>query len=166
VDGWEQVYQTIRAEIALNHALMHWFTMVVAIVMLAGVWLCETRASILSVLLPLLAISWASATVRFDYLIHRQGAYLRAFENAIHSSVPMWETWKSSLHSRYYMLPVLDALAVLPIVASTIYLAFNPGQEYFLKHGWHGARIYASSVTVVLLLLIGSLAIVPLFARH
>jgi hypothetical protein len=42
-------YNSIRSEIVVNHVLMHLTTLVVVIALLAGVWLSETRESIISV---------------------------------------------------------------------------------------------------------------------
>src|ERR1051325_5262504 len=94
------LYNSIRSEIVVNHVLMHITTLVVVIALVTGVWLSEKRESVVSVLLPLLSLSWAAAMVRFDFFIHRQAAYLRAFENSLQQnglSVPLWENWKASL---------------------------------------------------------------------
>ena len=71
------VYAIIRTEIIANHSLMHWYSLIVAIVIIIGVRVIEARQTILSVCLPLLSIAWAAAMVRFDFFIHRQAAYLR-----------------------------------------------------------------------------------------
>src|SRR5262245_2202065 len=92
------LYNSIRTEIVVNHVLMHLTTIVVVIALLAGVWLTEQRESIISVLLPLLSLSWAASIVRFDYFIHRQSAYLRALEVFLRQdgmAVPLWEGWKT-----------------------------------------------------------------------
>lgn len=161
------IYNAIRSEIVTNHILMHVMTIVVVIILLAGTGFVEHRSSVLSVLLPLLSLSWAAGIVRFDYFIQRQGAYLRAVEShlqALGVSIPLWETWKTSLRSTRIVVPVADLIGVLVIVALTLYLLFAPAQEYFALKAWRGGRIYSWTVTVVLALLLGCLLFIPTIA--
>jgi hypothetical protein len=161
---WENVYEALRAEIVANNVLMHGCTLVVVILLFVGVWLCELRTSILSVLLPLLSVSWAAATVRFDYLIHRQGAYLRLLEEQHHE--PLWETWKAGLRSTKFAMPVLDLFAVIPVIAATAYVLFGPCKDYFAQHHWPGATAYSYTVMIALILLLAAIAFVPTIARQ
>src|SRR5687767_4841236 len=104
-----ELYLTVRNEILVNHILVHVLTLVVSLVLLFGVWVVETRRTILSLFLPLLALSWAAAMIRFDLFIHRQGAYLRELELHISrtgSPFPLWETWKASLLSTKIVVPL------------------------------------------------------------
>jgi type IV secretory pathway VirB2 component (pilin) len=122
---------------------------------------------VLSVFVPLLSLSWAAAVVRFDYFIHRQGAYLRAVESGMGEagvSIPLWETWKSSLRSTALVVPVADVIAVLVIVVPTAYLLFGPAQEFFRERGWRWGRAYAWSAAAVLGLLLGLLPFIPRIA--
>jgi len=76
-----QVYIALRSEIVSNHVLMHWFTMTVALSVIVGTVLIERLGrTILSIILPLLSLAWAASTLRFDFFIHRQAAYLRFVE--------------------------------------------------------------------------------------
>ena|SRR5690242_6889653 len=162
-----QVYISIRSEIIANHLLIQWFTLIVAITIIIGVvaveWLGETC---LSVFLPLLSLAWAASVVRFDYFIHRQAAYLRLLEQRTQTGLPLWETWKGSLQSTSFVVPLLDFLAILVIVVPTLYLLFGPAQHYFSAHSWRGGRLYSFTISVVLLLLLLSLAVVPTIARY
>src|SRR4051794_1633960 len=123
-----EIYNVIRTEIINNHTLMHWYSIIVAVVLLAGIWLVETKQTILSVFLPLVSVSWAAAMVRFDFFIHRQGAYLRFLESqmANENSTPLWETWKASLRATVFVVPIADLFAVMAIVIPTLYLLFGP----------------------------------------
>src|SRR5437588_7437678 len=109
---------------------MHWFSIIVAIIILVGIAVVETRGrTILSVFLPLLSLAWAASMVRFDFFIHRQAAYLRIFESQLREtgvSTPLWETWKAASRSTPYVVPVLDAIALSVIVIPTFYLLFGP----------------------------------------
>lgn len=163
------VYNAIRAEIATNHALMHWYSLVVAIVLLIGVAFVESRKTILSVFLPLLTLAWAAAIVRFDYFIHRQAAYLRAVEARLSEQgtvIPLWETWKTTLKSTRFVMPVADLIAVMFIVVATIYLLFSPAQEFFQLRQWRGRKVYAGAVTMLILILLCSLAVIPSVAAR
>lgn len=124
-----EIYNSIRAEIVSNHVLMHWFTLAVALMLLGGVFINELRQTALSVFLPLLSLAWAAAMVRFDFFIHRQAAYLRALEAQMQQgsiSIPLWESWKPSLHATPLVVPLADAIASAVIVVPTIYLLFGP----------------------------------------
>ncbi len=159
----------MRAEIVSNHVLMHWFTVVVALTLLAGVWIIEHRKTILSMFLPLLSLAWAASMVRFDFFIHRQAAYLRTLEAQLQEkgvSTPLWETWKAASRSTPFVVPVLDVIAVSVIVMPTFYLLFGPAQEFCRSKGWRWSRTYAWSVSVVLLVLLFSLAAIPRIASY
>lgn len=164
-----EMYAAMRSEIVTNHVLMHWFTIVVVLSVLAGVWIVEQRKTILSVFLPLLSLGWAASIVRFDFFIHRQAAYLKNFESQLQAqgaSAPLWETWKASSRSTPFVVPALDAIAVIVIVIPTFYLLFSPAQEFCQSKGWGWSRIYAWTVSVILLLLLFSLAAIPEIAKY
>jgi hypothetical protein len=166
--GEIDIYNSIRAEIVTNHALMHWYSIIVAVVLLSGILIVENRNSILSLFLPLLTVAWAAAMVRFDFFIHRQAAYLRTVEEKLPSqgiTIPMWETWKASLQSSKYIIPAADVLALMVIVLPTIYLLFGPAQKYFSHRQWGGGRLYAWAVTGITILLLLFLAVVPSIAK-
>jgi type IV secretory pathway VirB2 component (pilin) len=161
------IYNTIRTEIVANHTLMHWYSIIVALTLLSGIVLIEIRKTALSVFLPLLSLSWAASMVRFDFFIQRQGAYLRDLERQILEngiSSPMWETWKSSLRSTQSVVPIADTIAVLAIVIPTLYLLFGPAQEVFQLRHWKGAKVYAWGISILLALLLCSLAVIPRLA--
>jgi hypothetical protein len=161
------IYNTIRIEIVANHTLMHWYSIIVALVLLSGIVLTELRKTTISVFLPILSLSWAASMVRFDFFIQRQGAYLRDLEMGMQEhgiSVPLWETWKSSLRSTQLIVPIADAVAVLAIVVPTLYLLFGPAQEVFQLRHWKGSKLYAWSIATLITLLLCSLAIIPRLA--
>lgn len=163
-----EIYSTIRSEIVANHVLMHVTTLLVIVLLFSGIWLAERRRSAISVFLPLLSLSWAASIVRFDYFIHRQGAYLRAVEyNMAKSgvSIPLWETWKSSLRSTVFVVPFADLVAVLVIVLPTTYLLFGPAQEFFGEKGWRWGRAYAWGVLLILGSLLCFLPLIPRIAE-
>jgi hypothetical protein len=163
-----EIYWAIRSEIITNQVLMHITTLVVVAILLRGVWLVERRRSVLSVFLPLLTLSWAAAVVRFDYFIHRQGAYLRAVEARLKESgvsTPLWETWKTSLRSTAFVVPAADLIVLLVVVAPTVYLLFGPAQEFFAEKRRRRGRAYAWGVIIVLGLLLASLPLIPKIAE-
>ncbi len=138
------LYNSIRSEIVVNHVLMHLTTIVVVIALLDGVWLSEKRESVISVLLPLLSVSWAAAMVRFDFFIHRQAAYLRALETSLHQNglaVPLWEGWKASLQSTRIVIPIADVFATLIVVVITAYLLFGPARNVFKLNNWRARHL-------------------------
>lgn len=146
---------------------MHWFTLIVALTLLLGTLITEVRQTLLSVFLPLLSVAWAAAMVRFDFFIHRQAAYLRALELQMQQqglSVPLWESWKASLRSTQFIVPVADVIASAVIVIPTIYMLFGPAQQVFAQRQWVGARAYAWSVSVLIVLLLCSLTVIPRIA--
>lgn len=158
------LYNVIREEIQGNHVLMHWFSLIVLILLLIGIWLVERRESVLSVFLPLLSVAWAASLVRFDFFIHRQGAYLRELEAHIagkNPSLPLWESWKIGLKATNYIMPVADGLAFLVIVIPTLYVLYGPCKAYFQHRDWNGGSLYAWSITIILILLLSSLIIIP-----
>lgn len=159
------LYNSIRTEIVVNHVLMHLTTVVVVIALLIGAWLTEKRETILSVFLPLLSLSWAAAMVRFDFFIHRQAAYLRAFEASLNKSgiaVPLWESWKVSLQSSRVVIPVADVFATLIVVVLTGYLLFGPARTVFNSKRWPAHRLYS---WLILLFTIGLLLFLPFIPK-
>jgi len=165
-----ELYTSIRAEIISNQVMMHWFTLIVALILLAGLLAIETRGrSILSAFLPLLSLAWAAAIVRFDFFIHRQAAYLRDLEGEmvrINMAYPLWETWKSTLRATPIVVPVLDGIAAAVIVVPTLYLLFGPAQKVFEERAWRGRRLYAWSTTILLLSMLLSLVAIPRIAAY
>jgi hypothetical protein len=162
-----EIYNTIRAEIVSNHVLMHWFTLAVALALLAGVFANELRPTALSVFLPLLSLAWGAAMVRFDFFIHRQAAYLRALEAQMQRggiAIPLWETWKASLQAAPLVVPPADAVASAVIIVPTLYLLFGPAQQVFASRGWRGAKLYAWLASTLLILSLCSLAAIPKIA--
>ena len=161
------IYNQIRSEIINNHVLMHWFSIIVALVLLIGTWIIEIRKTIVSVFLPLLSLAWAAAMVRFDFFIHRQAAYLRTLEFQIsqnNPSLPLWETWKISLRSTQYIVPIADLIACAVIVAPTLYLLFGPAYQFFQTNNWKAGKLYAWGVTLIILFLLLFLALIPKIA--
>lgn len=165
-----ELYNAARSEIIGNHVLMHWFSIVVAITILAGALVVEMRGrTILSVFLPLLAVAWAAAMVRFDFFIHRQAAYLRQLEAQMRESgtaFPLWETWKASLRSTVIIVPAADVLASAVILVPTLYLLFGPAQQFFQQSGWRWGKLYAWALSAILILLLASLAVIPKIADY
>lgn len=165
-----EFYNAARSEIIGNHVLMHWFSIVVAITILVGALVVEMRGrTILSVFLPLLAVAWAAAMVRFDFFIHRQAAYLRQLEAQMRESgiaLPLWETWKASLRSTVIIVPAADVLASAVIVIPTLYLLFGPAQQFFQRSGWRWGKLYAWTLSAILILLLASLAVIPKIADY
>lgn len=158
------IYISIRAEIVENHALMHWFSIITAVVILAVLLFTETRKSIISVFLPIFTIAWAASMVRFDFFIHRQIAYLRTIEPQIKStelSFQLWESWRQSLIATKYIIPIADIFICCAIVIPTIYISFVSTQEYFKLRQWRGGRIYAWSTSIVIIFLLLSLIVIP-----
>ena len=164
---WD-VYNAVRQEIMLNHALMHWVSLAIAITLLTGTAYCETRTSVLSALLPLLGVAWAAATLRFDFLIHRQGAYLQHLETTLtqQGGPILWETWKQQHHAQNIALPILDLIASIPIIAATAYLAFRPATQYLTRNAVPGARAYPWAIIILQLTLLALLGIIPTIARR
>lgn len=162
--GEADIYFSIRSEIVSNHVLMHWLSIVVVMAILLGTWIVESRKTILSVFLPLLALAWAASMVRFDFFIHRQAAYLRAMEPQLRAKgliAPVWETWKLDLRLTPFILPVADVIICLVIVLPTVYLLFGPAQQFFKLHHWKGGEMYAWTITILMVLLLCSLAVIP-----
>ena len=163
--GEIEIYNIIRAEIITNHVIMHFFTLVVTIVLLAGVYICERKESILSVFLPLLSLAWAAAILRFDFFIQRQGKFLRVFEGHLSermNSLPLWESWKALSVSTAYIVPIADIVAFAVIVVPTLYLLFKPSRRYFENNNISGGKLYAGCISILLFLFLISLAIVPI----
>lgn len=163
------LYNSIRTEIIVNHVLMHLTTIVVIIALLLGVWLSEKRETIVSVLLPLLSLSWAAAIVRFDFFIHRQAAYLRTLETTLHQNglaVPLWEGWKASLQSTRIVIPVADLFATLIVVVITAYMLFGPARNVFKSRNWPAHRLYSWLIVLLTIGLLLSLAFIPKLAAR
>ena len=162
-----ELYNSIRAEILINHALMHLTTIVVVVVVLVGIWVAERRATVVSVFLPLLSLAWAAAVLRFDYLIQRQGAYLRTIETRLHDggvSMPLWETWKRSLASTRVVMPITDLLVVSVVVITTAYLLFGPTRTLFVEKGWPAHRLYSWTILLLTCALLACLPFLPRIA--
>jgi hypothetical protein len=144
---------------------MHIFTLVVVVVLLMGVFIVERRKTILSVFLPLLSLAWAAAIVRFEFFVHRQAAFLRIIEtrvSEITGTIPLWETWKSTLDSMAFVVPLADLIACAVIVVPTLYLLFNSSAEFFESKNIRGGNLYAWGASFVLILLLLFLAVIPL----
>jgi len=162
-----EVYNAIRSEIVTNHVLLHLTTFIVVAALLTGTYVIENRKSIISVLLPILTLSWAAATVRFDYFIHRQAAYLRSAETRMQESgisIPLWETWKFSLRSTSIIVPIADVITILVILLPTTYLLFGPAQEFFILNMWRGRKVYAWGVSIAIVFFLCSLLFIPRIA--
>ena len=143
---------------------MHLFTLVAGIILLVGVFICEKYRTILSVFLLLLSLAWAAAILRFDFFIQRQGKFLRVFEANIMEktgAIPLWESWKFSSGSASYIVPLADIIACAVIVVPTLYLLFNPSLKFFNTNNIKGGKLYAWGISVLLLLILISLAVVP-----
>jgi hypothetical protein len=163
-----ELYNALRTEIVANQVMMHWFSLIVALVLLGGVVVAERRETVLSVFLPLLSVSWAASIVRLDFFIHRQAAYLGIVESQLREqglAIPMWETWKGSLRATPFVVPVLDLIVVSIIVIPTLYLLFGSSLKVFASRGWRGGRLYACTMSSLLALLLISLAVIPKIAR-
>jgi hypothetical protein len=163
-----QVYVIIRQEIVANHVLMHTVSVITVVVLVFGVWLVERRRTFLSVLLPLLAISWAGAMVRFEFLIHRQGAYLRELERYLRASdrrLPTWELWKAEFTPTQIVMPLADVFTFLVVLVATAYLCFGPAKSFLADGHPRLSRIYPWVVLSVLCLLFCALAVVPVALR-
>lgn len=164
-----ELYVSIRSEIVTNHVLMHLLTFMVIVVLLVGVWVAEQRTTILSVFLPLVAIAWAAAIVRFDFFIHRQGEYLRRLEATLidrGTAVPLWESWKAALYSPKLVVPIADILVIVSIVVPTTYLLFGPARNLFRERGLKSHPLFAWSVIGILALLLLILPFVPMIASR
>jgi hypothetical protein len=164
-----EFYINIRNEIVTNHVLMHVLTFMVVVMVFAGVWIAEYRTTMLSVFLPLLSVAWAAAILRFDFFIHRQGAYLRHVEASFTERgmvIPFWESWKASLYSTKFVTPFTDFLIFLSVIAPTIYLLFGPARTVFRERSWRSHSIYAWSTLVILILLLLTLPFVPIMASR
>lgn len=158
-----EIYTAIRSEIVTNHVLMHLFALVTAVILIAGTFIVEKRETVLAVFLPLFTLAWAAATVRFDYFIHRQGAFLRAFEGQIGqtASIPLWESWKYSNRATNLVVPLMDVIVILAILVPTLYMLFGPCQKYFDSAGLKGGRAYAWVLSVMIVSLLLSLGLLP-----
>ncbi len=106
--------------------------------------------------------------LRFDFFIHRQAAYLRQLETQLTQegiSIPLWETWKTGLRSTIFVIPLADTIASAVVVLPTVYILFGPAQRFLdTRHRVLG-KAYAWFVTVLLIVLLGSLAMMPRFSQ-
>jgi hypothetical protein len=163
----ETVYAALRSEILVNDVLLHATTLAVFLILLTGAAFIERRQTILSALLPLTSVLWAAAVVRFDFFIHRQGAYLSTVEHKLlaESGLPGWESWKNVLPGTRTLVPAADVIASLVMVAITANIAFGPCRRYFRDRGWSGGTIYAASSVGLTVALLSSLALIPFFTR-
>jgi hypothetical protein len=163
-----EIYNIIRQEIITNHTLMHWLTLFVFVSLLVACVVIEKRKTILSVFLPLLTLAWAASIVRFDFFIHRQGAYLRSLESHIQNnvtSIPLWETWKASHDSGIFIVPLADIFIFIVIIIPTAYILFNHTQEYFAEKRWKAGKPYAWTVLVSIVLLLSLIPFIPTLAQ-
>ena len=157
-----EIYNVIRREIIDNINLMHWITFLVAVSLLTGCRIIEKRKTILCVFLPLISVAWAAAILRLDFFIHRQAAYLRAFEFQMQKSgfaFPLWETWKVEHRSGIFIVPFADLIIFLLIIIPTAFILFNYTQQYFSEKQWRFGKVY---VWTILACLIISLVLIPL----
>jgi hypothetical protein len=159
-----EVINTIRLEIVANHILMHLTTLVVLAVVIIGVTYADRHRTVLSVFIPVVTLSWAAAVARFDYLIHRQGAFVAALEQS--AGVFGWETWKATLKAKAFVMPIFDVLSTCAIVIPTIYLLFGPATMTFRERQWRGVRLYRWGILGLLTVLLIGLAIGPWLARQ
>jgi hypothetical protein len=163
-----EIYISIRNEIINNHTLMHLFSVIVIVIILIGTLIVESRKTILSIFLPLLTLGWAAAMVRFDFFIHRQNAYLRVIEPELQSkgiNIPLWESWRQSLISTPFILPITDFIIFTIIVFPTIYILFGPAQEFFRYKKWNWGKVYAWTVLTLTVLFLGVIAFIPKMAE-
>lgn len=158
------LYKAMRAEILSHDSLLHWISLVVLLVLLAGATLVEQRQTILSVFLPLLSLAWSSTMLRLDFFIHRQGAYLRHIESQTLglAGLPTWEVWKDSLPATKLLVPIADGIGCLAILVPTVYLLFGPSQAYFAHRRWRGAKIYSWGILALIAGQLLCLAVFPL----
>jgi hypothetical protein len=157
-----QIYVVIREEIIANHILMHAVSVVVILALLFGTWLVERRSTVLSVLLPFLAITWAAGMLRFEFFIQRQGAYLRAFERQADPGYATWELWKAGFTPTKIVVPLADVFTVSVVFVTTAYLVFGPARYYLRDRNPGLARVFPWLVLGCLGVLMISWAIIPL----
>jgi hypothetical protein len=158
------MYAVLRNEILLHQFLLYTTTLVVALVCMAAVVVCERRDSVLSVLAPALASAWAGAVLRFDYLIHRQGAYLLILEDrisAISYPMPLWEHWKGDLPGKALFLGPTDALTCLAVVAPALYLTWTLGRRHLQARAPQWALPVAVCLTALIMVPLLLLPFVP-----
>lgn len=163
-----EIYNAIRQEIISNNVLMHWFTFFVIIVLLIGCKIIENRKTVLSVFLPLIAPAWAASILRFDYFIHRQGAYLRALENRMQNNgfnSPLWETWKATHSSSIFIVPFADIIIFFAVIIPTGYILYNYTLNYFKEENWRFGKTYVLTVLLSTIILLLFLAFVPSITR-
>lgn len=163
-----EIYSVIRQEIIYNHGLMHWFTFLVLAALLAGCKIIEMRKTILSVFLPLMSLGWAASVIRFDFFIHRQGAYLRILERRIQDngiSIELWETWKGVHTSGVFVIPLADVFIFIVILIPTAYILFVHAREYFDERNWRGGNIYVWAILGCIVCLLGLIPFIPYLTR-
>lgn len=163
-----ELYSIIRQEIMNNHNLMHWFTFFVVVLLLVGGVVVEKQKTVLSVFLPLISLAWAAAVVRFDFFIHRQGAYLKALESQMQNSgfaYPLWETWKSSHSTTAFIVPLSDIVIFIVIIVLTAYVLFGYTQKYFADRQWRAGKAYSWTVLISIIILLCLLPFIPFIAQ-
>jgi len=163
-----EIYNIIRQEIITNHSLMHWFTLIVFFSLLVGSAVIEKQKTVLSVFLPLISLVWAAAVVRFDFFIHRQGAYLKTLESQMQNSgfaYPLWETWKSSHTFTAFIVPLSDIVIFIVIIALTAYVLFGYTQKYFAERQWNAGKAYSWTILISILILLCLLPFIPFIAQ-
>ena len=163
-----EIYNAIRQEITGNINLMHWITFLVAVSLLIGCRVVEGRKTIICVFLPLISLAWAAAILRFDFFIHRQAAYLRAFEIQMQKSgfaFPLWETWKLEHRNGIFIVPFADLIIFLLIIIPTAFILFNYTQQYFSEKQWKYGKVYVWTILTCLILLFGLIPLVPFITQ-
>lgn len=163
-----EIYNVIRQEIVSNNIMMHWITFFVAVSLLIGCKVIEKQKTILSVFLPLISVAWAASVLRFDFFIHRQGAYLRELESRMQQDsfkFPYWETWKVTHSSGIFIVPLADFVIFLVIIIPTTYILFTYTQQYFVEKQWKFGKAYAWIILMYTLILLLLIPFVPLIIR-
>jgi hypothetical protein len=163
-----EIYNVIRQEIITNHNLMHWITLLVAVSLLIGCRIIEKRKTIICVFLPLVSVAWAASVLRFDYFIHRQASYLRAFEFQMQKSgfaFPLWETWKAEHRSGIFIVPFADLIVFLLIIIPTAFILFNYTQQYFSEKKWKFGKVYVWTILTLLIVLLLLSPFVPFITQ-
>jgi hypothetical protein len=159
----DTVYLSLRQELLATDEMLHAFTLIVFLALIIGAWVCEKQKTILSVLLPILSLAWAASVVRFDFFIHRLGAYLRPIEANLlrNSPVPPWEIWKSNLAATRILIPIADVIAFGAILATTSFILIGPTRGYFEERGWRGSSSYTTAILLIMVALFITVAFIP-----
>ena len=130
----------------------------------------------MSALLALYADAWAAAVLRLDYLIQRQGAYVRTLESALApgpGASTTWEAWKAGAVATTWVLPITDLVASLAVVAPALFIIWGPFRRFWRERQADDragdearrATCYASVATALLAVPLLALPTVPVLAR-